>query len=185
MIGEMRDKETAAIGIEASLTGHLVFSTLHTNNAPETVTRLLDMGLNALNFSDALLGVLAQRLVRKLCPECRGGYHPSKEEFEEIVMSYGKDQFEALKIEFSPQLTLYRPTGCELCSGAGYKGRMGIFELMQGTPEVKRMIKSRATSEELFEQATKDGMTSLKQDAIFKVFQGLTDFNEVKRVCIG
>ena len=184
MIGEMRDHETASIGVEASLTGHLVFSTLHTNSAPETVTRLLDMGLNPLNFSDAFLGVLAQRLTRRLCKNCRKEYHPSKEEFEELVAEYGKKQFDATKIEFTPELALYRAVGCELCSGTGYKGRMGIHELMEGTPQIKRLIKKQASSEKLFVQAEKDGMTTLKQDGILKVFLGLTDINEVRRVCI-
>ncbi|MBW1691057.1 MAG: Flp pilus assembly complex ATPase component TadA [Deltaproteobacteria bacterium] len=184
MIGEMRDQETASIGIEASLTGHLVFSTLHTNSAPETVTRLLDMELNPLNFSDAFLGVLAQRLTRRLCKNCRKEYHPSTEEFEEIVAEYGREKFKATNIEYTPELTLYRPVGCETCSGTGYKGRMGIHELMEGTPEIKRLIKKQASSEDLFTQAEKDGMTTLKQDGIQKVFQGLTDINEVRRVCI-
>ena len=125
MIGEMRDRETASIGVEASLTGHLVFSTLHTNSAPETVTRLLDMGLNALNFSDAFLGVMAQRLVRRLCPECREEYHPSEEEFNDIVNDYGKEYFENTGIEYTPDLKLYRPKGCDACSGTGYRGRLG------------------------------------------------------------
>ena len=184
MIGEMRDQETASIGVEASLTGHLVFSTLHTNSAPETVTRLLDMGLNPLNFSDSFLGVMAQRLVRRLCKECREEYHPSEEEFEEIVSDYGKEHFEATGIEFTPDITLYRPNGCDVCSGTGYKGRLGIHELMAGTPEIKNMIKKQADSEMLFEQAIKDGMTTLKQDGIMKAFQGLTDISEIRRVCI-
>jgi len=184
MIGEMRDQETASIGVEASLTGHLVFSTLHTNSAPETVTRLLDMGLNPLNFSDSFLGVMAQRLVRRLCKECREEYHPSQEEFEEIVSDYGKEHFETTGVEFTPDLTLYRPGGCNVCSGTGYKGRLGIHELMAGTPDTKSMIKKQADSEMLFEQAIKDGMTTLKQDGIMKAFQGLTDISEIRRVCI-
>jgi len=184
MIGEMRDKETASIGVEASLTGHLVFSTLHTNSAPETVTRLLDMELNPLNFSDAFLGVLAQRLVRRLCKKCRQQYHPSRDEFEEIVAEYGREKFKATNIEFTPELTLYRTVGCEECSRTGYKGRMGIHELMEGTSEIKRLIKKQGSSEDLFAQAQKDGMSTLKQDGIQKVFQGLTDINEVRRVCI-
>ncbi len=185
MIGEMRDEETASIGIEASLTGHLVFSTLHTNSAPETITRLLDMGLNPLNFSDAFLGVLAQRLVRRLCTNCLQEYHPDEEEFEEIVTDYGKDKFGATGIEYTRDLTLYRPgDGCEICSGTGYKGRLGVHELMEGTAETKRMIKKQANSELLFEQAKKEGMTTLKQDGIQKAFQGLTDISEVRRVCI-
>ncbi|MBN1277771.1 MAG: Flp pilus assembly complex ATPase component TadA [Deltaproteobacteria bacterium] len=184
MIGEMRDFETASTGIEASLTGHLVFSTLHTNSAPETVVRLLDMGLNALNFSDAFLGVLAQRLVRRLCLKCREKYSPSKEEFEEIAAEYGEEYFGAANIKYTPAIVLYRPKGCEECSQTGYKGRMGIHELMEGTPEIKRLIKKQASSEELFIQAMKDGMTTLKQDGIKKVFDGLTDIKEVRRVCI-
>jgi len=184
MIGEMRDKETASIGVEASLTGHLVFSTLHTNSAPETVTRLLDMGLNPLNFSDAFLGVLAQRLTRRLCTNCKKTFNPSREEFEDIVSFYGREQFKSTGIEYSSSFVLYRSTGCEACSGSGYKGRMGIHELMDGTPVTKGLIKRAANTEELFEQAFKDGMTTLKQDGIAKVFEGLTDMNEVRRVCI-
>jgi len=184
MIGEMRDHETASIGIEASLTGHLVFSTLHTNSAPETVTRLLDMGLNPLNFSDAFLGVMAQRLVRRLCPKCRKEYHPPEEEFLEIVNDYGKDQFEATGIKYSDDFKLFRPGGCEACSGTGYKGRLGIHELMEGTSIIKKMIKKSANSEELLIQAQKEGMTTLKQDGILKAFKGQTDISEIRRVCV-
>lgn len=184
MIGEMRDHETASIGIEASLTGHLVFSTLHTNSAPETVTRLLDMGLNALNFSDAFLGVLAQRLVRRLCSKCRKPYTPTPEEFEELIHDYGKEAFHATGIEYTKQFVLYRPKGCEACSGTGYYGRMGIHELMIGTPQIKKLIKKQAPTEDLFAQAFGDGMNTLKQDGMHKVFQGLTDVDEVRRVCI-
>ena len=184
MIGEMRDRETASIGIEASLTGHLVFSTLHTNSAPETVTRLLDMGLNPINFSDALLCVLAQRLARRLCVHCRKEYHPSDKEFEELVTEYGLERFEATKIRYTPELRLYRPGGCERCSGTGYKGRMGIHELIEGTPRIKALIKGRGNTEEIFEQAAQEGTATLKQDGIQKVFLGLTDMSEVRRVCI-
>ena len=184
MIGEMRDNETASIGIEASLTGHLVFSTLHTNSASETITRLLDMGLNPLNFSDALLGVLAQRLIRKLCSKCRKKYHPSEEEFEALAGEYGKEAFQSANIEYSPDLVLYRPSGCDVCSGTGYKGRRAIHELLEGTSEIKRLIKKEAVTDEIFLQGVRDGMTTLKQDGISKVFLGLTDIREVRRVCI-
>jgi type II secretory ATPase GspE/PulE/Tfp pilus assembly ATPase PilB-like protein len=184
MIGEMRDEETASIGIEASLTGHLVFSTLHTNSAPETVTRLLDMGLNPLNFSDAFLGVLAQRLVRKLCPNCREEYPLSADEFEEIASDYGKKWFEKAGIEHHSDMTLFRSVGCETCSGTGYRGRLGIHELMEGTPKIKLMIKKQANTEMIFEQALREGMITLKQDGILKVFRGITDISEVRRVCI-
>ncbi len=183
MIGEMRDEETASIGIEASLTGHLVFSTLHTNSAPETVTRLLDMGLNALNFSDAFLGVMAQRLVRGLCPKCKEPYHPTQEEFDDLVNYYGKPYFEKTGIQYTSDLTLYRPKGCEACS-QGYKGRLGIHELMDGTPEIKKLIKKAEPTENLFKQAIDDGMTTLKQDGVLKVLKGFTDLTEVRRVCI-
>ncbi len=184
MIGEMRDNETASTALEASLTGHLVFSTLHTNSAPETVTRLLDMGLNTLNFSDAFLCVLAQRLIRKLCTVCRKAYHPSQEEFNEIATDYGIEHFQRLGIQYSEKLMLYAPVGCEECLKTGYKGRMAVHELMEGTPRIKQLIKERANSETLFARALAEGMTTLKQDGIQKVFSGLTDISEVRRVCI-
>ena len=149
MIGEMRDKETASIAIEASLTGHLVLSTLHTNNAPETLTRLLDMGMNPLNISDAFLCVLAQRLVRRLCDNCIETYSPSEEEFEDIRMDYGKAAFKSLMVEYTNNFKLHRSQGCEKCSGSGYKGRLGIHELIEGTPEIKLLIKRQATSNDL------------------------------------
>jgi type II secretory ATPase GspE/PulE/Tfp pilus assembly ATPase PilB-like protein len=184
MVGEMRDKETTHIGIEASLTGHLVFSTLHTNSAPETVTRLLDMGLNPLNFSDAFLVVLAQRLLRRLCKNCRKAYTPTQEEFDDIVNDYGEEDFKKTGITYSSEMKIYAPVGCDQCSGTGYKGRLGIHELMNGSPAIKRMIKKQASAEELFIQAKEEGMTTLMQDGILKVFDGLSDMAEVRRVCI-
>jgi type II secretory ATPase GspE/PulE/Tfp pilus assembly ATPase PilB-like protein len=184
MIGEMRDRETAATAIEASLTGHLVLSTLHTNNAPETLTRLLDMGMNPLNISDSFLAVLAQRLVRRLCPACIETYHPDQEEFDYIIMDYGKKPFEKLGVEYTSDFELKRSLGCEKCNGSGYKGRLGIHELIEGTPEIKMLIKKQATSQDLSKQAIKDGMTTLKQDGVHKVFKGITDMREVRRVCI-
>jgi type II secretory ATPase GspE/PulE/Tfp pilus assembly ATPase PilB-like protein len=184
MIGEMRDRETAAIAIEASLTGHLVFSTLHTNNAPETLTRLLDMGMNPLNISDSFLAVLAQRLVRRLCTGCRETYHPAEEEFDDIQTDYGKNDLSEAGFAYGPGMQLARAPGCEKCSGSGYKGRMGIHELMEGTPEIKMLIKKSATSQDLAEVATREGMTRLKQDGIHKVFDGQTDIREVRRVSV-
>ena len=184
MIGEMRDEETASIGIEASLTGHLVFSTLHTNSAPETITRLLDMGLNPLNFSDAFLGVLAQRLTRRLCKDCREEYPLTKDEYEMINVDFGEKYWAQTGIEYSPDLTLFRAVGCDSCSNTGYRGRMGIHELMEGTPKIKLMIKKQANTELLFAQAMKEGMSTLRQDGIMKVFKGITDMAEVRRVCI-
>jgi type II secretory ATPase GspE/PulE/Tfp pilus assembly ATPase PilB-like protein len=183
MVGEMRDHETVATGIEASLTGHLVFSTLHTNSAPETITRLLDMGMDPFNFADALLGVLAQRLIRTLCKTCKESYHPDKEEFNNLVRSYGEN-FDALGFPYTDDLVLYRMKGCDRCNNSGYKGRTGIIELLEGTDKMKALIQGKAKMEELREQATKDGMTTLMQDGIRKVFLGVTDIQQVRKVCI-
>jgi type II secretory ATPase GspE/PulE/Tfp pilus assembly ATPase PilB-like protein len=142
------------------------------------------MGLNPLNFSDAFLGVLAQRLIRRLCKSCKKKYHPSKEEFQDIVKYYGQETFEDTKIEYEKELLLYKTVGCEECSDTGYRGRAGVHEMMEGTKTIKRMIKNEATSEELFAQSTKEGMTTIKQDGVTKVFQGLTDIKEIQRVCV-
>jgi type II secretory ATPase GspE/PulE/Tfp pilus assembly ATPase PilB-like protein len=183
MVGEMRDKETVHTGIEASLTGHLVFSTLHTNSAPETITRLLDMGMDPFNFADALLGVLAQRLVRTLCKDCKEKYQPTKEEYDALVRFYDGD-FDALGFEYTDDFMLYRAVGCSKCSNTGYRGRAGIHELLDGTDEIKSLIQGKAKMEELRAQAIKDGMTTLMQDGIRKVCLGLTDLAQVRRVCI-
>ncbi len=183
MVGEMRDHETASIGIEASLTGHLVFSTLHTNTAPETVTRLLDMGMDPFNFADALLGVLGQRLVRTLCPECKEKYHPTRDEFDLLVRSYDGD-FDALGVTYNSDFFLYRPRGCPQCANIGYRGRTALHELLVCTDEIKRLIQNRAKVDEIRAQAIKDGMTTLMQDGIRKVLSGQTDLMQVRRVCI-
>ena len=183
MVGEMRDHETVSTGIEASLTGHLVFSTLHTNSAPETITRLLDMGMDPFNFADALLGVLAQRLVRTLCKSCKEPYHPTREEYDNLVRAYDGD-FDALGVPYTDDLTLYRANACDKCNNTGYKGRTGIMELLDGTDEMKSLIQSKAKMEKLREQAVKDGMTTLMQDGIRKVLLGITDLQQVRRVCI-
>ena len=184
MVGEMRDFETAKTGVEASLTGHLVFSTLHTNSAPETITRLLDMGIDPLNFADALLGILAQRLVRTLCKNCKEAYHPTPAEFEEVVESYGREKFETLNVAYGDDFIMYRPKGCDICDKTGYKGRMGIHELLVGTDEIKRLIQKHATVEEMRDCAAGQGMTTLLQDGIVKSLKGATDFKQVRRVCI-
>jgi type II secretory ATPase GspE/PulE/Tfp pilus assembly ATPase PilB-like protein len=184
MVGEMRDHETASIGVEASLTGHLVFSTLHTNSAPETIIRLLDMDIDPFNFADALLGILAQRLVRTLCKDCKEPYAPTQEEFAELMENYGLEHWDRLGVRYTPDFRIYQPKGCPKCSGSGYKGRMGIHELLVGTDEMKRMIQRRETVEHMRNQAVADGMTTLLQDGIQKVLQGHTDFKQVRAVCI-
>ncbi|NVM57658.1 MAG: Flp pilus assembly complex ATPase component TadA [Desulfobacterales bacterium] len=184
MVGEMRDKETTHIGIEASLTGHLVFSTLHTNSAPESIARLLDFGMDPFNFADAILGILAQRLVRTLCKNCKKPYNPSEKEYDGLVREYGPEAFEKLNIPYSPDLTVYKAAGCPACNNAGYLGRMAVHELLIGTGEIKRLIRRKAKMEEIWDQAIKDGMTTLKQDGIEKVFAGDTDLLQVRKVCI-
>ena len=185
MVGEMRDKETTSIGIEASLTGHLVFSTLHTNSAPESITRLLDMGMDPFNFADAVLGILAQRLVRTLCKDCKKPYTPDQEEFDTLVREYGQDYFEKDIALTRQEVTLYKPEGCEKCNNTGYRGRMGIHELLLGTDEQKKLIQTQARVKELQTQAIRDGMRTLKQDGVAKVFKGSTDLMQVKKVCMG
>ncbi|MGD8742914.1 MAG: GspE/PulE family protein [Granulosicoccaceae bacterium] len=181
MIGEMRDQETAESGVEASLTGHLVFSTLHTNSAPETLTRLLDMGIDPVSFSDALLGVLAQRLVRTLCSDCKQTYTPEAEEFQLLQRYYGEEVFGELNVDRA-NLKLYRAVGCDRCGGTGYRGRTGVHELLVSTHEMKELIYRRATASEIKELAVQQGMRTLMQDGIVKLLKGQTDLAQVRRV---
>ena len=180
----MRDEETAATGIEASLTGHLVFSTLHTNSSVETVIRLLDMGLDPFNFADALLGVLAQRLVRRICDKCKEPYHPGQDEYDEMARAYGKEEFEKLGKKYDDGFVLYRGKGCANCNNTGYRGRAGIHELLIATEEMKRLIQTKARVAEMQPAAKSEGMTTLVQDGILKALAGLTDFRQVKAVAI-
>ncbi len=184
MVGEMRDSETCAIGLEASLTGHLVFSTLHTNSAPETITRLLDMGMNPLNFADALLLIIAQRLVRTLCKKCKEEFHPPKEEFDMLVREYGEENFPKLGVQYDENTKFMKPVGCPNCGDSGYAGRTGLHELLEGTATMKKMIMQKSFVEELREQSISDGMTTLKQDGIYKVTKGDCDLKMVLSVCI-
>jgi len=184
MVGEMRDQETAETGIEASLTGHLVFSTLHTNSAVETIVRLLDMGLDPFNFADALLGVLAQRLVKRICESCKEKYRPDQAEYEALVQGYGKEEFEALGHRNDDRFTLYRARGCAQCNNSGYRGRAAIHELLVATDEIKRLVQTKARVAEIFTQAKAEGMSTLVQDGILKSLSGLTDFRQVKAVAI-
>ena len=180
LIGEMRDKETAHAGIEASLTGHLVLSTLHTNSAPETITRLLDLGLDPVNFSDACVGILAQRLIRTLCGKCKEEYVASDTDMAFIKRQYGAQMLDELALP-SP-LKLYRAKGCEECGNTGYKGRTGVHELLGMTPELRSLVYKEASVAEMKKQATQDGMRTLVQDAIFKVIKGDTDIPQVQIV---
>jgi type II secretory ATPase GspE/PulE/Tfp pilus assembly ATPase PilB-like protein len=182
MVGEMRDLETASIAIEASLTGHLVLSTLHTNSAPETVCRLLEMGLDPFSFSDSLIAVLAQRLVRRLCPSCKELYKPKEQELNEIISEFGSDAFEEHGIS-REEIMMARAVGCPECLTTGYKGRFGIHEFLTCTDPMKGLIKKKADSEQIFAQASADNMLTLRQDGILKVLQGITDIHEIRRIC--
>lgn len=183
MIGEMRDQETARMAVEASLTGHLVFSTLHTNSAPETIVRLLDMGLDTFNFADALLGILAQRLVRTFCEDCKESYHPDKAEYDHLLSNYGVSFFDHIHIPYSDELRLYRAKGCSKCDDSGYKGRVGLYELMTASHAIKQLIIERATVSEIKEEAISNGMTVLLQEGIRLIFEGRTDFKQVLSIC--
>ena len=184
MIGEMRDMETASTAVEASLTGHLVLSTLHTNSAPETVTRLLDMGIDALNFADSLLAVLAQRLIRTLCPECSEAYEPSREELSGLLEAYGLQAAASDALLDRWDGTLRRPKGCPGCGGTGYRGRLAVHELMVATEPLRALIRKGAGVDAIRERAQQDGMRTLMQDGIAKVLQGRTTMAQVRAVCL-
>ncbi len=193
MVGEMRDRETVSIGIEASLTGHLVLATLHTNSAPESIVRLLDMGMDPFNFSDALLGVLAQRLARRLCPLCKSAYTPDAAELQQMLDDWCAEQPQADRARVVDhwharfggahgRLLLYRAHGCDDCN-KGYRGRLGLHELMLGTERVRELLQERARVAVLLAAALDDGMLTLKMDGICKVLMGLTDMRSVRQVC--
>jgi len=172
MIGETRDQETAQIAIQAALTGHLVFSTLHTNSAPASITRLIDMGVEPFLIASSIVSVIAQRLVRKLCPNCKEIYQPT----EELIESLGLSKAEAKKIKF------YKAVGCEECNGTGYKGRLAVFEIMEMTDGIARLTMEKADTSRIQDQAIKDGMILLIDDGIRKIKEGLTTIDEVLSV---
>jgi len=178
LIGEMRDKETAHAGIEASLTGHLVLSTLHTNSAPETITRLLDLGLDPVNFSDACVGILAQRLIRTLCPGCKKEYQASDDEVAFLKRQYGEEYFDELGL--TEPIMLHKAAGCESCGDTGYKGRTGVHELLSMTGELRALVYKEESVSKMKAQAMSDGMRTLTQDAILKVIKGDTDIPQMQ-----
>jgi type II secretory ATPase GspE/PulE/Tfp pilus assembly ATPase PilB-like protein len=184
MIGEMRDKETADIAIEASLTGHLVLSTLHTNSAVETVIRLLDLGCDSFNFADAMLGVLAQRLCKRICIQCKEAYNPTRQEYDELVQGYGTQAWPTLGIEYRADWSLYRGRGCEACNRTGFKGRVPLHEFLRGSEEMKRLIQSRAGTADMLSLAMKEAMSTLVQDGIRKVLGGETTYRQVRAVAM-
>jgi type II secretory ATPase GspE/PulE/Tfp pilus assembly ATPase PilB-like protein len=202
MVGESRDKETVSMGVEASLTGHLVFSTLHTNSAPESITRLLDMGMDPFNFADALLGILAQRLAKRLC-DCKEAYTPDDKELKAFINEYAQDLQNTPAWKADPgggaqelllnwtecygedgNIKLYKPVGCDKCGKTGYKGRVGLHELLIGDEPTKKLIQERARVADLFTSAVAGGMRTLKMDGMEKCLMGLTDLKQVRSVCI-
>ena len=202
MVGESRDKETVSMGVEASLTGHLVFSTLHTNSAPESITRLMDMGMDPFNFADALLGILAQRLAKRLC-DCKTSYVPDAEELRMFAAEYAEElrHSKAWTLDYAGEtkklidgwrktygvngeLRLYKAVGCDKCNKTGYKGRVGLHELLVADDPVKKLIQERARVAELFAQSVEGGMRTLKMDGMEKIMMGLTDLKMVRSVCI-
>ncbi|MDT8364269.1 MAG: ATPase, T2SS/T4P/T4SS family [Nitrosomonas sp.] len=203
MVGEMRDKETTSIGIEASLTGHLVFATLHTNSAPESIIRLLDMGMDPFNFADALLGILAQRLAKRLC-KCKQGHIASDEEIQTLLTEYCEELRNTDHFKTDPEaagheirsrwveqygdengkITLFEAVGCDHCTGTGYAGRVGLHELLTATDALKKNIQEHARVAEMLATALQEGMRTLKQDGIEKVLQGITDIHQVRAVCV-
>ncbi|MBA4368124.1 MAG: hypothetical protein C0403_10865 [Desulfobacterium sp.] len=184
MVGEMRDQETAAIAIEASLTGHLVLSTLHTNSAAETITRLVEMKINTINLSDALLGVLAQRLVRLLCPLCKSQTHPTQVELETIRELYGPKYFPELGINYDDNFVLYEHRGCDGCHNTGYRGRTAIHELIICSDNIKALIRQGGLADQIKSQALQEGMRTLLMDGLQKVLRGETDLSQVLKVCM-
>jgi type II secretory ATPase GspE/PulE/Tfp pilus assembly ATPase PilB-like protein len=203
MVGEMRDKETTSTGIEASLTGHLVFATLHTNSAPESITRLLDMGMDPFNFSDALLGILAQRLAKRMC-SCKQTYTPEAAELTSFLREYCEELMATSRFKADPkgsmeavyrdwiksygndkgQLTFYKPVGCDKCGGSGFKGRCGLHELLIATDKLKKLIQEHARVADMLAQCLEDGMRTLKQDGMEKCLMGVTHMKEVRAVCV-
>jgi type IV pilus assembly protein PilB len=206
MVGEIRDLETGGIAIKAALTGHMVLSTLHTNSAPETVTRLLDMGLEAFNVASALNLILAQRLVRRICNNCRTAYTPSKEELDaskvglETTMRDLKFTEEALRnakakatkeaLPYLDTLSLdtkikelgfFKGRGCEQCNGSGLRGRQGVYEVMVMTPKIRKLVMQNVGAAEIRDGAIDEGMLTLRMDAWLKVMKGLTTTEQMIR----
>ena len=184
MIGEMRDKETADVAIEASLTGHLVLSTLHTNGAVETVVRLLDMGCDSFNFADAMQCVIAKCLCKRICVKCKESYHPTMEEYDKLVHGYGKQAWKGIGVGNREDFQLYRGRGCDACNQTGLKGRVALHELLRGSDELRNLIQNRAKTTEMQSLAAKEGMVTLAQDGILKILSGLTTYEQVRSVAM-
>jgi type IV pilus assembly protein PilB len=177
MVGEIRDIETGGIAIKAALTGHLVLSTLHTNDAPSTITRMIDMGIEPFNVASAVNLIVAQRLVRRICKDCKQEHQYSEDETRALALDANGSGIEGI--------TYYKGAGCDTCNGTGYKGRAGLYEVMALSPELRRMILHGASTAEISEQAVKEGMLTLRMDGIEKVRKGVTTLEEVVKETAG
>jgi type II secretory ATPase GspE/PulE/Tfp pilus assembly ATPase PilB-like protein len=200
MIGEMRDQETAKIALESSLTGHLVLSTLHTNGAAESVTRLLEMGMDPFIFADSILGVLAQRLAKKLCPACKASHQASESELLEMAEEFASvagvesidhqdpkllvEQWRKQYGDEKGHIKIYTHVGCQKCRNSGFRGRIGLHELIITSPEIKRLIRQKAAVPDILVQSMKAGTKTLKQDGIEKVLLGETTLRQIRAACI-
>jgi type IV pilus assembly protein PilB len=169
MIGEIRDGETASIAVQASITGHLVVSTLHTNSSVGTISRLEDMGIESYLLADSLIGIIAQRLVRRLCPKCKRARAATAEEKQ------------LMGLELTQDFTFYDPMGCDQCESTGYSGRIGIYEIMTVTPKLKNMIAKNVSADDLKAEAQAGGMHTLRESAIRLVLDGTTSYKEMLR----
>ena len=174
MVGEIRDRETAEIAVQSALTGHLVFSTIHTNDAATVFTRLINMGIEPFLISSALLGVLAQRLARRICDKCKEEYIPS----DEVLKTLGLENMIAKGVKFN------RGKGCQYCAQSGFKGRVGIFELLCVSPAIQDLVLRKASAEEIRLAAIKEGMETLRKTAVDKLLSGLISAEEVIRITI-
>ena len=175
MVGEIRDIETGSIAIKAALTGHLVLSTLHTNDAPSTITRMIDMGIEPFNVASAVNLIVAQRLLRRICSQCKAQHQYTQEELDSLDLGP-----EALK-----EMQFFKGVGCDTCNGTGYKGRAGLYEVMALTPELRRMILRGASTAEMTEQAVSEGMLTLRMDGVVKIKKGVTTLEEVVKETAG
>jgi type IV pilus assembly protein PilB len=175
MVGEIRDLETGSIAIKAALTGHLVLSTLHTNDAPSTITRMIDMGIEPFNVASAVNVIVAQRLVRRICADCKGPHRYEEEELSSL----------GLPPEDVEQITFQKGGGCDTCSGTGYRGRQGLYEVMTMSSQIRRMVLRGASTEEITEQARAEGMLTLRMDGIMKIKKGITTLEEVVKETAG
>ncbi|HYC80077.1 MAG TPA: ATPase, T2SS/T4P/T4SS family, partial [Candidatus Binatia bacterium] len=181
MVGEMRDLETAETGAQAALTGHIVLSTLHTNDAASAIPRLLDLGVKPFILAPAINAIIAQRLVRKICTFCKQEYKPEKTIMARVEMIL-KNIPDSAQVKLPKQLKFHHSLGCPKCNGLGYKGRMGVYEIFTISENIEKLITKQASTSEIRNQAIKEGMITMAQDGIIKSLAAITDIEEVFRV---